>query len=48
MDCWVYDFKEDYGPSDISDFDTFKALSVLQAKLFQQKYEIVEVEDDDD
>lgn len=48
LDRWVYDFKEDYGPSDISDFDTFKALLVLQAELFQQKYDVAEEEDDDD
>ena len=48
LDPWTYDYLEEFGPKDLEDFDTFKALSVLQAELFQQRYEIAEVEDDDD
>lgn len=48
LDPWSYDYWEGFNPKDLEDFGTFKTLLRLQAELFQQKYDVAKVEDNDE
>lgn len=46
LDYWSYDYWEGYEPKSLENWDTLQALLTMQAKLFMNKYDRGETEDD--
>lgn len=47
LDYWDYNYRKDYSPEDLENWNTLYALMTMQSQLFQQKYKVEDLYGDD-
>ena len=47
LDYWCYDYYKDYSSEDLENWNALYALMTMQSQLFQQKYKVEDLYEDD-